>query len=171
MSTLKPFNLAGWIDANRHLLKPPVGNRCLYRDGDFIIMAVGGPNSRKDFHVDPGEEFFYQLEGDMLLRTVQQGRVVDVPIRQGEVFLLPSGVPHSPQRYAGTVGLVIERERRPGELDALQWYCEHCDNLLYEERFALTDIESQFPPVFDRFFSSETHRRCRACGHVMAPPA
>ena len=73
MSTLTPFNLAGWINANRHLLKPPVGNRCLYRDGDFIIMAVGGPNSRKDFHVDPGEEFFYQLEGDMLLRTVQQG--------------------------------------------------------------------------------------------------
>lgn len=171
MNTLKPFHLARWIDANRHLLKPPVGNRCLYRDGDFIVMVVGGPNSRKDFHVDPGEEFFYQLEGDMLLRTVQQGRVIDVPIHEGEVMLLPAGVPHSPQRYAGTVGLVIERERRAGELDGLQWYCERCDRLLYEEHFALTDIEAQFPPVFERFFSSREHRTCRACGSVMEPPA
>ena len=119
MSSLQPFHLGRWIDANRHLLKPPVGNYRLFRDGEFIIMLVGGPNARKDFHVDPGEEFFFQLEGDMLLRTVQQGRLVDVPIGEGEVLLLPPNVPHSPQRRAGTVGLVIERERRPGELDAL----------------------------------------------------
>ena len=134
-------------------------------------MAVGGPNSRKDFHVDPAEEVFYQLEGDMLLRTVQDGRIVDLPIRQGELLFLPPGVPHSPQRYAGTVGLVIERERRSGELDGLQWYCERCENLLYEERFQLTDIETQFPPVFDRFFSSLAARTCQRCGAVMERPA
>ena len=171
MSSLQPFHLGRWIDANRHLLKPPVGNHRLFRDGEFIIMLVGGPNARKDFHVDPAEEFFFQLEGDMLLRTVQQGRLVDVPIREGEVLLLPPNVPHSPQRGAGTVGLVIERERRPGELDALQWYCERCDALLYQESFALTHIETQFPPVFDRFFSSLEHRSCKACGAVMEPPA
>ena len=133
-------------------------------------MAVGGPNSRKDFHVDPAEEVFFQVEGDMLLRTVQDGRLVDVPIRQGEMLLLPPRVPHSPQRFAGTVGIVIERERRPGERDGLQWYCERCQSLLYEEAFELTDIETQFPPVFERFFGDLAARTCRSCGAVMEPP-
>lgn len=171
MRELRAFNLQKWIDENRHLLKPPVGNKCLFRDSEFIIMVVGGPNSRKDYHVDPAEEFFYQLEGDMVLKTVQDGKIVDVPIRQGEVLLLPPRVPHSPQRFANTVGLVIERERRPGELDGFQWYCENCSNLLYEEHFQLTDIETQFPPLFERFYGSLERRTCRRCGTVMERPA
>jgi 3-hydroxyanthranilate 3,4-dioxygenase len=171
MPPLATLDLARWIEAHRHLLKPPVGNKRIFPQGEFIVMAVGGPNSRKDYHVDPAEEVFFQLEGDMLLKTVQDGRVVDVPIRQGEMLLLPPRVPHSPQRFAGTVGLVIERERRPGELDGLQWYCERCEHLLYEEQFALTDIETQFPPVFARFFGSLEARTCRHCGAVMEPPA
>jgi 3-hydroxyanthranilate 3,4-dioxygenase len=171
MKPLNAFNLQQWIDANRHLLKPPVGNKCLFRDSEFIIMVVGGPNSRKDFHVDPGEEFFFQLEGDMVLRTVQQGRIVDVPIRAGEVLLLPPNVPHSPQRRADTVGLVVERERRAGELDGFQWYCENCNELLYEEQLELTDIETQFPPIFERFFGNAELRRCRRCDSVMERPA
>ncbi len=171
MSLLQTINFRRWIDANRHLLKPPVGNRVVYRDTEFIIMVVGGPNSRKDFHVDPAEEFFYQLEGDMTLRTVELGRVRDLAIRAGEILLLPAGVPHSPQRPADTVGLVIERRRRPGELDGLQWYCEGCDRLLYQEFFQLRDIESDFPPVFARFFGSLERRTCRQCGAVMEPPA
>jgi 3-hydroxyanthranilate 3,4-dioxygenase len=170
MNALTPFNLRQWIDRHRADLRPPVGNKRVFRDSEFIVMVVGGPNSRKDFHVDPGEEFFYQLEGDMLLRVVRDGRIVDVPIREGEVLLLPGGVPHSPQRFADTVGLVVERERRPGELDGLQWYCERCSTLLYEERFELRDIETQFPPVFARFFASVPHRTCRSCGAVMEPP-
>ncbi len=121
---LQPFDFKQWIESHRHLLKPPVGNRRVFPDGDFIIMVVGGPNARSDFHVDPGEEFFYQLEGNMVLKTVQEGRIVDVPIREGEIFLLPANLPHSPQRQANTVGVVIERRRRPGEKDGLQWYCE-----------------------------------------------
>jgi 3-hydroxyanthranilate 3,4-dioxygenase len=170
MQPLRALNFKAWIDEHRHLLKPPVGNRRVFRDSEFIIQVVGGPNARKDFHVDPGEEFFYQLEGDMLLRTVQDGGPVDVPIREGEILLLPPLVPHSPQRFADTVGLVIERERRPGEQDALQWYCERCGNLLYEERFALTDIETQFPPVFARFFGDRSRRTCSRCGAVMESP-
>jgi len=170
MKPLATLNLARWIEDHRHLLKPPVGNKRIFPHGEFIVMAVGGPNSRKDFHVDPAEEVFYQLEGDMLLKTVQDGRIVDVSIRAGEMLLLPPRVPHSPQRFAGTVGLVIERERRPGEHDSLQWYCENCESLLYEETFALTDIETQFPPVFERFFGNLAARTCRACGAVMEPP-
>jgi 3-hydroxyanthranilate 3,4-dioxygenase len=171
MKPLNAFHLQHWIDTNRHLLKPPVGNKCLFSDSEFIVMVVGGPNARKDFHVDPGEEFFYQLEGDMLLRTVQDGRRVDVPIRAGEVLLLPPNVPHSPQRFANTVGLVVERQRRPGELDAFQWYCENCDALLYTEQLALTDIETQFPPLFERFYGNADNLRCRACGATMERPA
>lgn len=167
----QPFNFRQWIESHRHQLKPPVGNKLLYPVGDFVLMVVGGPNARSDFHVDPGEEFFYQLEGDMILRTLQDGRIVDIPIREGEVFLLPPNVPHSPQRLPDTVGLVVERQRRPGELDGLQWYCESCNHKLYEEFFELTSIETQFPPVFQRYYDSEAHRTCRQCGTVAAVPA
>lgn len=167
MQSLLAFNFQRWIDANRHLLKPPVGNKCLFSDGDFIVMVVGGPNARKDYHVDPGEEFFYQLEGDMVLKTMQSGAPVEVPIRQGEILLLPALVPHSPQRQANTVGLVIERRRHPGERDGFQWYCENCNHLLYEEFVELTNIETQFPPIFERFFASKEQRTCSRCGTVM----
>ena len=166
MSVPNPLNLRRWIDENRHLLKPPVGNRRIFRDSQFIVMSVGGPISRKDCHVDPGEEFFYQVEGDLLLKTVQHDKVVDVHIREGDLFLLPAGVPHSPRRSANTVGLVVERDRRPGERDGLQWYCENCGTKLYEEFFELTNIETQFPPVFERFFGNPQLYTCRNCGTV-----
>ncbi len=165
-----PFNLLKWVDENRHLLKPPVCNQQVYLDTEFIVMIVGGPNSRKDYHYDEGEEFFYQLEGDMLLKTMQDGRPVDIPINEGEIFLLPPRVPHSPQRFADTVGLVIERTRRPGEKDGFMWYCETCNEKLYEEYLDLTDIVSQLPPVFERFFSNVGHRTCKRCGEVMDRP-
>jgi len=167
MGSLHAFNFRQWIDANRALLRPPVGNKRVFADGDFVIMVVGGPNARKDYHVDPGQEFFYQLEGDMVLKTMQDGRAVDLPIREGEVLLIPPLLPHSPQRGANTVGLVVERARRPGELDGFQWYCERCGERLYEEFFTLTDIEQQFPAVFERFFADPKKRTCRHCGAVM----
>jgi 3-hydroxyanthranilate 3,4-dioxygenase len=171
MDSLRALNLQGWIDEHRHLLKPPVGNKLIYRDSEFIVMAVGGPNARRDFHVDPAEEFFHQLEGEMVLRVFEAGAIRKLPIRAGEILLLPPRVPHSPQRPAHSVGLVIERQRRPGELDGLQWYCEHCAALLYEEYLELKDIETQFPPVFERFYGSPEHRRCRQCGTVAPAPA
>jgi 3-hydroxyanthranilate 3,4-dioxygenase len=170
MPLTPPFSLIEWIRAHRAELEPPVGNKLLFRDAGLIVMAVGGPNSRKDFHHDPHEEFFYQLEGDLLLKTVQDGRFVDVPVRAGEVFLLPPQIPHSPRRPSGSVGLVVERRREPHELDGFSWYCEHCGHLLYLERIAVSDIERQLPPIFERFYSSLHHRTCTACGTVMQPP-
>jgi 3-hydroxyanthranilate 3,4-dioxygenase len=166
MQPLQAFNLQRWIEENRAALRPPVGNKRLFRDGDFVIMVVGGPNARKDYHVDPGEEFFYQLEGDIAVRTMQEGREVDVPVREGEILLLPSLVPHSPQRGAHTVGLVVERRRRPGELDGFQWYCERCGQLLHQEFLEVTDIE-KLAPVFERFYASLDRRTCSKCGAVM----
>jgi 3-hydroxyanthranilate 3,4-dioxygenase len=170
MPSLQPLNLLRWIDENRAQLKPPVGNKRIFRESEFIIMVVGGPNTRRDYHVDPAEEFFYQLQGDMLLKTMQEGRAVDVPIRAGEILLLPPRVPHSPQRGADTVGLVIERERRAGELDGFQWYCDDCGNLLYEEFIALSDIEKELPPLFERFYASAERRTCGNCHAVMQRP-
>jgi 3-hydroxyanthranilate 3,4-dioxygenase len=171
MQISPPFNLRLWIDQNRHLLKPPVGNKLLFHDSAFIVMAVGGPNSRKDFHHDPGEELFFQIEGDIVLRVVQDGRITDVPIREGELFLLPPEVPHSPRRPAGTVGIVVERRRSPDELDGFSWYCERCGNRLYMERVPVLNIDTELPAIFARFFSSVQHRTCTVCGTVMeAPP-
>jgi 3-hydroxyanthranilate 3,4-dioxygenase len=167
MRALTPFNLRDWIDEHRAELRPPVCNKQVFEHGEFIVMVVGGPNSRKDYHDDPGEEFFYQLEGDMLLRTIQDGRRVDLPVREGEVLLLPAHVPHSPQRYADTVGLVVERARRPGEADGFLWYCERCDHRLHAEYLAISDIEAQLPPVFERFWANPGHTTCRHCGSVM----
>jgi len=170
MDVLTPFALMPWIEENRHLLKPPVGNKQIFENDEFIVMAVGGPNSRKDYHYDAGPELFYQLEGEMLLKTMQDGKPVDIPIRAGEMLLLPGGVPHSPQRFADSVGLVVERRRRPDEKDGLMWFCENCHNKLYEEYFVLKSIEKDFPPVFDRFFGDEELRTCKQCGAVMAAP-
>ncbi len=170
MSLLPPIDFRKWIEEHRHLLQPPVGNKCIY-DGDFIVMVVGGPNQRTDYHWDEGPEFFYQLEGDMVLRVQEDGRVRDIPIRAGEVFYLPPRVPHSPQRSAGSVGLVVERKRLPGEADGLMWFCERCNHKLFEEYFGLGNVETDFPPVFERFYRSKEHRTCAKCGHLNpAPP-
>lgn len=170
MAVLPPLNFQQWIDDHRHLLRPPVGNAKVYEDTDFIVMVVGGPNARKDYHYNEGEEFFYQLEGDVVVRIIDDGVRRDVPIREGEIFLLPPRTPHSPQRPADTVGLVIERKRTPEELDAFMWFCEECHTKLYEEFLPLTDIVSQLPPIFARFWGSVEHRTCPSCSAVIEPP-
>jgi len=172
MALSAPFNIQKWIDENRHLLKPPVGNQQLFKiSDDFIVMVVGGPNARKDYHYEDGEELFYQLEGDIVVRTVQEGKQVDVHIREGEMFLLPAHIPHSPQRKANTIGLVIERVRKENEKDSCLWFCEKCDHKLYEEVFQLDDIVTQLPLVMNKFYDSLELRTCDKCGAVMEPPA
>lgn len=170
MAIQRPFNIKKWIDENRHLLKPPVGNKQVWMDTEFIVMVVGGPNARKDYHYNEGEEFFYQLEGDVTVRIQEDGKAVEVPIKEGDVFLLPPRVPHNPVRGANTVGLVIERRRRAGEKDGLLWFCEKCNTKLYEEYFELTNIMTQFQSVFTKFYGDEGLRTCKNCGHVMEPP-
>lgn len=170
MSVTRPFNFKKWIDENRHLLKPPVNNKVVYRDSEFIIMVVGGPNSRKDFHYNESEEFFYQLEGDIVVRIQEDEKCVEVPIREGEIFLLPPMVPHNPVRFPNTVGLVIERKRRQGEKDGLLWFCENCNHKLFEAYFTLEDITTQLQVVFKQFYSDDELRTCKKCGEKMEPP-
>ena len=170
MKLESPLNFKNWIDENRHLLKPPVGNKVVYDDGDFMVMVVGGPNSRKDYHVDPVEEFFYQLEGDMVLKVIEDGKRIDIEIKEGEIFLLPKYVPHSPQRFENTVGLVVEYKRQEGALDAFQWYCDICNNLLYEVTLDLEDIVAQLPPLFEAYWKDIDARTRESCGAVQDPP-
>jgi 3-hydroxyanthranilate 3,4-dioxygenase len=167
MSVIRPFDFKKWIDENRHLLKPPIGNKVIYHDTEFIIMVVGGPNARKDYHLNESEEFFYQLEGDVVVRIQEDGKAVDVKIKEGEIFLLPPNIPHSPNRPANTVGLVIERKRKPDELDGLLWFCDKCNHKLFDKRFHMRSIEKDFLPTFTEFYSSIDHRTCKNCGHVM----
>ena len=169
MAISRPFNLQQWIDKNRDLLKPPVGNKNLYVEaGDFIVMIVGGPNARKDYHFNETEELFYQLEGDINVRIQENGKAVDIPIKEGEMFLLPGLTPHSPMRGENTVGLVIERVRiGTDQQDGLMWFCDECNHKLHEFRFPLRDIENDFQPRFREFYESEELRTCNNCGHVM----
>jgi len=169
MAIRRPFNLKAWIDENRDLLKPPVGNKNLYvESGDYIVMIVGGPNARKDYHYNETEELFYQLEGEINVRIQEDGKAVDVPIKAGEMFLLPARVPHSPGRSEGSVGLVIECKRDDREMkDGLLWFCEQCNHKLHETYFVLHNIEKDFLPRFRAFYGSEDLRTCKNCGHVM----
>ena len=171
MKLMPPINFKNWIEENRHLLKPPIGNKIVYENSDFMIMVVGGPNSRKDYHVDPVEEFFYQIEGDMVLKVMENHNRVDIPIKEGEMFILPKNIPHSPQRFQNTVGLVIEYKREEGALDGFQWYCDYCDTLLHEVTLDLEDIVAQLPPLFDSYWNDIKARTCTKCGSIQNPPS
>lgn len=170
MTMLPPIPFMRWIEENRHQLKPPLGNKVLYKDSEFIIMVVGGPNARADFHISDSEEFFYMIEGSMVLRVEEDGVIRDIPIREGEIFLLAAGVPHSPQRGPDSIGLVIERQRREGELDGVRWYCENCHNVLYEEFFALYDIVEQLRAIVEKFHFTPALHTCVKCGTVAKIP-
>lgn len=167
----RPFNFKKWIDEHRHLLKPPVGNQCVWEDTEFIVMVVGGPNSRKDYHFNEGEEFFYQLEGNVVVKIIEDGKPVVIHINEGDIFLLPPRTPHSPQRGPNTVGLVIERKRETKELDGFMWYCENCGSKVYEEYEYVTDIVKQLPPIFERFYDNPENCTCKKCGTVITRPA
>lgn len=171
MANLFPVvNFKKWIEENRHLLKPPVGNKCIWDNGDYIAMVIGGPNSRKDYHYNETPEFFYQVEGDIVLKIIDDGVPKDIHINEGDVYLLPPNVPHSPQRGPDTIGLVIE-SKRPGDMqDALMWFCENCDHPLHTEPFLLKNIETDMPVLFDKFYNSEELTTCNKCGTRMDPP-
>jgi 3-hydroxyanthranilate 3,4-dioxygenase len=171
MNLVQPLNFKKWIDEHRHLLKPPVGNKCVWDNGEYIVMVVGGPNNRKDYHYNETPEFFYQVEGGMVLKIIDtNGKMIDVEINEGDIYLLPAKVPHSPQRKANTVGLVIEYPRSESMLDALEWYCENCGNQLYREEFSLDNIETDMPIIFDKYYSDIQKCTCNNCGTIMEAP-
>lgn len=169
MAIRGPFNFNKWLEENRDKLKPPVGNKNLYPEGeDYIVMVVAGPNARKDYHYNETEEWFFQLEGEITVRIQEDGQARDINLGPGDMFLCPAGIPHSPMRKEGSIGLVVERVRKGTEYkDGLQWYCDNCNNKLHETYFPLLDIEKDFLPRFKEYYASEELRTCDNCGHVM----
>ncbi len=170
MSINVPFNLHKWVNENRDLLKPPVGNKNLYKEsGDYIVMIVAGPNARKDYHYNETEELFYQIEGSIQVHIQENGKKRTFKLGPGDMYLHPAKVPHSPERNEGSIGLVIERKRKNIEAkDGLIWYCDNCNHKLYETYFKLNDIEKDFLKHFTHFYGSKELRTCSNCGEIMA---
>jgi len=170
-SMLPPINLQKWIKQHREELRPPICAGLVYHEGGFIVMVIAGPNSRSDYHINMTNEFFYQLEGDITLKVVNEGRFEDVVVHEGEMFLMPPNMPHSPQRPAGTVGLVIERRRGSDEIDKLRWYCDNCQTMVYEEELHVDglDLSENFGPVVQRYNSDPDLRSCTKCGYINVP--
>lgn len=167
MFQLAPLNLHSWVEEHRHLLKPPVGNACIW-NSNFLVMIVGGPNSRTDYHVNPGEELFYQIEGDIVLKIIEDGQPRDVSIKQGDLFLLPAKVPHSPRRPANTIGLVVEQPKAFIESHHLRWYCPGCQAVVYDAEFQPADIGKQIKDIIERFQSNPALRKCAQCGQLVS---
>jgi 3-hydroxyanthranilate 3,4-dioxygenase len=168
-----PFNLARWIEDNADLLQPPVSNQQIWEGTDMMVTIVGGGNVRTDYHDDPREEFFYQLRGDMnLMIRDEDGAPVDLPIREGDIFLLPPHVRHSPQRPdPGSIGLVVEYARDEGEFDGFEWFCPGCHELVHRVEVQLTSLVRDLPPLFDAFYSDLSARTCDRCGTIHPAPA
>ena len=169
MAINKPFNLNKWLEENRELLKPPVGNKNLYTESDdYIVMVVAGPNARKDYHYNETEELFYQLEGEITVKVQDEGEAKEMNLGPGDMFLCPAKTPHSPIRKEGSIGLVVERKRKDSDyIDGLLWFCDNCNHKLHETYFKLVNIEKDFLPRFKEFYSSEEKRKCNNCGELM----
>ncbi|WP_109466273.1 3-hydroxyanthranilate 3,4-dioxygenase [Albibacillus kandeliae] len=167
---LQAFNFKKWVEDHADKLKPPVGNQLLHKEGDMIVMVVGGPNTRMDFHDDPVEEWFFQQKGDMVLKIADGGEIYDVPVREGEVFMLPAHTRHAPQRpQEGSIGIVVEAPRQPGMSEGFEWYCFNCKSLVHRAEVSLDGPEgivSQLPKIYEAFHADMEARTCPSCGEV-----
>jgi 3-hydroxyanthranilate 3,4-dioxygenase len=169
-TVMPPIDLRRWIEEHRHELRPPVSNKYLYDGNDFFVMVIAGPNARNDFHVTDSEEYFYQLQGDIVVRIREGGQIKDVPVREGQTFFIPGGVPHSPTRPPGTVGVVVERRRPPGETEHLQFYCDKCGSLVHDLEFDCRDIVEHFSQAMEEFWADQKRSTCRGCGTRVRKP-
>jgi 3-hydroxyanthranilate 3,4-dioxygenase len=170
MEHLSTYHLRHWVAENQSYFNPPFRtNKLLVHHKDFLVMILRGPNTRLDFHIQPGDEFFYQVEGEMELVLKPEGeRRQSVRIKEGEIFVLPGGMPHSPRRFENTWGLVIERKRRQEEKEEFAWFCEKCDDLVLSRVVNQGDIPSQVAAVYSEFNGDEKIRTCKSCGYIFA---
>ncbi len=169
-SVMPPIDIRKWVEEHRAELKPPVGNKYLYDGNDFFVMVIGGPNARNDFHVTNSEEYFFQLKGDVVVRIYEEGEIKDVVIREGETFFIPGNVPHSPTRPPGTIGVVVERRRPPGETEHLQFYCAKCQELVFDKEFDCDDIVEHFAQSMEEFWADPALSTCKNCGTRVTKP-
>ena len=169
-SVSSPIDLLAWAAKHKDQFQPPVGNKYLYSGKDFFVMVIGGPNARNDYHQTASEEFFYQIKGDIVVKTHENGRIVDHVIREGETFFIPPNVPHAPCRPSGTLGMVIERRRPEGEIEHQMFYCEHCNALVHDQAFDCKDIVQHFRKAMEEFWADPELSTCDSCGTRVEKP-
>lgn len=170
-ATYATVNLVDYAEKHQADLTPPVCNRMIFNQGKLRIMIIGGPNQRKDYHLNLGEEIFFQLKGDMCLKTMECGEPKDVVIREGELFVLPGKIAHSPQRFENTLGVVVERARADSELDGLRYFVDETNQrVLWQRFFHVTDLGSQLVPLIKTYFASEAFAT-RQPGEGDVPPS
>ncbi|MET0278419.1 MAG: 3-hydroxyanthranilate 3,4-dioxygenase [Pseudorhodoplanes sp.] len=160
------FNLIKWIAENPDKLKPPLGAKTIFREEDFMVTVVGGPNARTDYHINQTEEFFFQLKGTVKVRIQHEGKPHDVVLPEGSIYLLPANTPHAPMRGPDTVGLIVERIRKNGMTDTHRWYCGKCNNVLFEKTVVIELLERDMPPVFEAYYGDPENQHCKKCGHM-----
>jgi 3-hydroxyanthranilate 3,4-dioxygenase len=160
------FNLMKWIAENPDKLKPPLGAKTIFREDDFMVTVVGGPNARTDYHINQTEEFFFQLKGNVKVRIQYEGKPHDVVLPEGSIYLLPANTPHAPMRGPDTVGLIVERIRKNGMTDTHRWYCENCNSVLFEKTVIIELLERDMPPVFEAYYGDPENQHCKKCGHI-----
>lgn len=169
MALPKALNLSKWINDNQAMLKrPPVNNELIFKDADMMAMMVGGPNTRMDYHINPVEEFFYQLKGDCYLNTYNDNGEPDkIHIKEGEVLLLPPHTLHSPQRPdPDSIGLVVEPSRPESQLDRLQWHCQECHQVVHYIEAKVMSIVEDLLKIYEAFHRDIDARTCNHCGAV-----
>jgi 3-hydroxyanthranilate 3,4-dioxygenase len=167
---MPPINIRKWVEEHADQLQPPVGNKYLYDGDGFFVMVIAGPNARNDFHKTDSEEYFLQLKGDIVVRIIEDGAIRDVVVREGETFFIPGGVPHSPTRPPNTLGVVVELRRPPGDTEHLQFYCEQCNNLVYDKEFDCADIVEHFARAMEEFWADAKLSTCPKCGTRVTKP-
>lgn len=170
MTILPPFSLEAWTEENLPSALGAIGNREIFKNSDFILQVIKGPNARNDFHIDPWDEIFYQLHGHIFVHTIEDGKEIKHRIDEGAMFFLPKNVFHSPRRPPGSVGMVIERPRLEGEEDGIAWFCENCGHMLHSVYFWCEDIEVTLKSHVEAFNASEDLRTCDRCAHVLPDP-
>jgi 3-hydroxyanthranilate 3,4-dioxygenase len=165
---MQAINFPAWLEAHAAKLKPPVNNAQVWPNTDLIVTVVGGPNRRTDFHDDPYEEFFWQFKGNAHLLVHDRGKFDTVALKEGDVFLLPPHMRHSPQRpEAGSLCLVVERSRPQGTIDAFEFFCARCATRIFRTEIQLADITKDLPIAFEKFYvADDAARRCPSCGTI-----
>jgi len=145
----------------------------LWQQPESLAFVARGREYRSEFHINPSDEMMYMIKGDMNLHFRTPDGVEDIAVlKEGTTIYTPSGVPHSPRFPPDAFLLVIERKRRPGEIDRFQWFCPKCDAILHEESFVVADYAlDPVSKAYRTFFDSEEFRTCKSCGTVMPAPA
>jgi 3-hydroxyanthranilate 3,4-dioxygenase len=161
---LQSFNLQKWIDDNRGDWGQ---RRVIWQDSDFIAFVTRGPNRRKDYHINPGDEIFYQLEGELNLHYLKGDKQELAVLKAGDIFLLPRNVPHSPRRADGSWTYVVERTRGQSELDRFIWPCEQCGNQLYETTVRFDDPSDAVKKATDSLRADPALATCNQCRAVL----